>query len=261
MRIERLSPFGISITLLDDSPIEALSRAMIEDLILQHKVVLIRGVRVPSRQQFLDFSLGFSDRRTVDWNVGPVMEMRVDPQAKNYLFSREAVPFHWDGAFHQVPDWLLFSCLETPAASGGETLFANTEMILEEADRNSRTVWQNTEIEYVTEKLAHYGGQVVRKLVQVHPLSGRPVLRYSEPVRTELNPVHVKVLGASAHHERALLEDLGRRIYDPRFCLKHEWRVGDLLFADNHSLLHGRTAFAKDCPRHLRRIQLVRKAA
>ena len=54
-----------------------------------------------------------------------------------------------------------------------------------------------------------------------------------------------------------LLEDLRRRLYAPEFHLEHQWQAGDLLLADNHALVHGRRAFAKDCPRHLRRIQLL----
>jgi L-tyrosine isonitrile desaturase/decarboxylase len=48
-----------------------------------------------------------------------------------------------------------------------------------------------------------------------------------------------------------------RRIYNPRYCYEHAWEQGDILIADNHALIHGRHALTRDCPRHLRRIQLI----
>ncbi|MNL44292.1 Taurine catabolism dioxygenase TauD, TfdA family [compost metagenome] len=95
--------------------------------------------------------------------------------------------------------------------------------------------------------------------MQKHPLSGNSILRFAEPVDTKLNPVTLKVVTKSETNTEALVTELTEKIYSANFCYRHEWQEGDLLLADNHSLVHGRTAFEKNCPRHLRRIQLVKE--
>ncbi|MNL43598.1 Taurine catabolism dioxygenase TauD, TfdA family [compost metagenome] len=92
----------------------------------------------------------------------------------------------------------------------------------------------------------------------MHPHLGSKILRFAEPVHTKLNPVKLAVHGVSKEIGRELVESLTEKIYEPQFCYMHTWQEGDLLFADNHSLVHGRTAFEKNCPRHLRRIQLLK---
>ena len=186
------------------------------------------------------------------------MELKESPDPKNYLFSRERVPFHWDGAFHKVPSYLAFYCVEAPVKdAGGQTLFANTEMIWEGATPQEKTFWTQIELTYETQKLAHYGGKVKGPLVQRHPATGKPILRFAEAVETALNPVSLKIDGIPDLTHVAFVAKMQRKIYSPAYVYQHEWKPCDVLIADNHSLVHGRRAFEKDCPRHLRRIQLI----
>ena len=48
------------------------------------------------------------DKALLEWDFGPIMEMKFSASAKNYLFSEEEVPFHWDGAFLKEPKYLIF---------------------------------------------------------------------------------------------------------------------------------------------------------
>ncbi|MCB0417979.1 MAG: TauD/TfdA family dioxygenase, partial [Bdellovibrionales bacterium] len=41
----------------------------------------------------------------------------------------------------------------------------------------------------------------------------------------------------------------------------HEWKTGDVVLSDNHTLLHGREAFVSGSPRHLRRVHVLGKPA
>ena len=45
-------------------------------------------------------------------------------------------------------------------------------------------------------------------------------------------------------------------LYDRRVCLRFGWEHGDVLLADNPSMLHRRTAFTDDCEGELWRIHL-----
>lgn len=191
------------------------------------------------------------------WGFGPLMDLRVDEASSNYLFSRERVPFHWDGVFFEVPHVLVFQCLEAPEpGAGGETLFCRAEKLYAAIPRELRQRWAGAEITYTTEKLAHYGGEVTIPLFGTHPNKGTPVVRFAEAVTTEKNPVTTRVSGVSARDAEDLTRYLTEQIYAEAFCHVHTWRAGDLVLADNHSLLHGRRAFRKDAPRHIRRVQI-----
>lgn len=250
-----LSPFGARVDAAPGQALTDLDPRALDALALREKLVLLRGFPAPDRDAFLAWCRSFPERRPLEWESGPVMEMRETPGARNYLFSREAVPFHWDGAFHRVPRYLMFHCVAAPRpGAGGETLFCDTAKVWEKAEPARRALWNGLELSFETRKLAHYGGAVRGPLVARHPETGATVLRFAEPVETALNPVSLRVHGAQPEH---FLADMRRRVYDPAFCLRHEWRAGDVLIADNDALIHARTAFAKDEPRHLRRIQLI----
>ena len=186
-------------------------------------------------------------------DFGQVMELKESQDPKNYLFSREAVPFHWDGAFHEVPSILLFNCIQA-MGKGGETIFTNTESIWDSWSEEKRNQLARIKVQYTTEKKAHYGGTISQDLLAKHPKTGASVLRFGEEVKTKLNPVNRR---ASNPKDEVFLQDLDRMLYDQKFCYQHRWQEGDILLADNHSLLHGRRPFQAEVKaRHIRRIQI-----
>jgi alpha-ketoglutarate-dependent taurine dioxygenase len=237
----------------------ALSAEMLHELRELHALVLFRGFAPPTRDELVALASLNGRAPLLEWSFGPVMEMREDATSPNYLFSNEAVPFHWDGAFHRVPSHLVFHCVQAPPpGAGGETLFANTERIVKDAFPTQRKMWESIDLTYRTDKLAHYGGVVCGALVQKHPRTGAAILRYAEPVKTERNPVELIVDGLPPHKaEPEFLAAMQELIYDPRYCYSHAWREGDVLVADNHTLIHGRRAFTAQVPRWLRRVQIL----
>lgn len=244
------APFGKFLS-GEGKAIAELDRGEILKLVDEHKLVLVRGLRPFSQGELLSFAADRAEE-LVHWSFGPLMDLKVDEQTENYLFSAEAVPFHWDGAFHVEPRVLVFQCLRAPVAgAGGETLFCDTETLLLETPE--KALWQEITLTYETEKKAHYGGKFSGPMVRRHPTKGTPILRYAEPVTSKLNPVSLTVEGAELG---SLVRQMEKHLYDPRFTYGHEWRDGDLLLADNFSLLHGRRAFTQASPRHLRRVQI-----
>lgn len=249
--MKKLSPFGVEIKA---SNLSQLSREETLALVTEHKLLLVRGLDPFSREDLLRFASIEGGTDLVQWDFGPVMEMKVDPSKPNYLFSTERVPFHWDGAFHVEPSILVFQCVQAPdPEKGGETLFADGEAIFQNASREQRSKWKCTRLTYQTEKKAHYGGSITNSMVGEHPKKRTSLLRYAEPVHSKLNPVSLKVDGA----DQATLErEMEELLYSAQYCYQHRWQDNDLLLVDNFSLLHGRNAFAASSPRHLRRIQL-----
>lgn len=222
-----------------------------------HKLIVLRGFSAMAREELLAYCQ--SQAKLLSWDFGPVMEMKVDKAAKNYLFTDSDVPLHWDGAFYQEPRFLFFHCIEAPLAkAGGETLFVNTERVWKEAGAAQQNRWQNYQLQFSTEKLAHYGGQISRTLVNKHPDSGETILRFAEPVGEDyLNPVQVQVINQTGAQSEVILAELSQAMRHPKVCYSHQWQKGDYLLADNFSLLHGRNAFKQHSPRHLRRIQIL----
>lgn len=256
--IQSIEPFGIALIAKKSIAIdEVISGDLLKEFVKTYRLVLLRGFQSIEKIALVNYAESMGP--LLEWEFGKVMEMRVHEKPTNYLFTHGPVPFHWDGAFHHVPRFLMFHCIEAPAVNaGGETLFTDTTRIWQEASIDEKRSWLDKQISYQTEKLAHYGGQITQRLVQKHPETGEVVLRYAENVpSTMLNPVDVWVEEVAEHAAADMLATLAKRCYQPEYCYTHVWQRDDFILADNHALVHGRNAFSDFSPRHLRRIQVM----
>jgi len=93
-------------------------------------------------------------------------------------------------------------------------------------------------------------------LVVPHPVTGVPCLRWHESwpeSKTKYSTCEVVV----ENDEQAIVEMVDELMYDRRVCLRWGWEKGDVLIADNSSMMHTRTAFPADgVERELWRIHL-----
>nr|AAZ39276.1 oxygenase [uncultured organism] len=219
-------------------------------------LVILRGFAPPEGDALPSYCRGLGD--LLEWDFGAINNLQAQSEAKNYLFTNRAVPFHWDGAFvGRIPHWIFFHCASAPEENtGGETLFCHTPLLLEAVSAAGRAQWENISIRYSTEKLAHYGGSFTSPLLAAHPIHGQTILRYAEPVN-DLNPVHLEIQGLPEESHTAFLEGMHTRLYDPAVCYAHAWQTGDIVIADNFTLLHGRRAFLRPESRHLRRVNIL----
>lgn len=208
----------------------------------------------------LEFALARSKQsggireKLLHWDFGPVMEMKLEEEAKNYLFSAEAVPFHWDGAFHKVPAELVFYCTESEG-KGGETIFTNTTALWESLSKSERELCSKVQLCYRTKKLAHYGGEIRVSMVQKHAHTDAVILRLAEEVTTQLNPVELEISGID--HPREFYREMRAKLYDPRFLYEHSWEKGDVLVCDNYTYLHGRRPLGENRKRSFKRVQVL----
>lgn len=222
--------------------------------------MLILNSQVFSDQELLTFAAdqssqkGSLEQKLLHWEFGPLMHMKYNSEATNYLFSDSNVPFHWDGAFYKVPMKLLFFCVESNGP-GGETLFTNTEKIWNSLTINEQELCKKVTLTYETKKLAHYGGKISVPLVQQHPITGATILRLAEKVETHLNPVDLKVDGIEKPNE--FYQFLVEKLYFKDFIYEHHWEAGDLLICDNYTYLHGRRSLMKNLTRSFKRIQIL----
>jgi alpha-ketoglutarate-dependent taurine dioxygenase len=254
---EPLEPFGVALhAARAGAAVTDIPATFVEELVARHRVVVARGFARLTAAALPEFGRRFGE--VLAWDFGEVNELRADAAARNYLYTNRDVPFHWDGAFvGRVPRYIVFQCEAAPApGAGGETLFCDTPRLLERAGPRLREVWAGIAVTYTTEKVVHYGGTFTSPLLARHPSTGEAVLRFAEPVE-DLNPVSLEISGLGRAGREEFLRDMGRRLRDPAVCLVHRWEAGDLLLADNHALLHGRRAFARAAPRHLRRVNVL----
>lgn len=250
---EQLEPFGV---VIHADPDQNVSVSDLKDQIEKHRVVVMRGFAPLAGDVFPEFCKQFGSIQ--EWDFGAVNDLRVKADTQNYLYTNHDVPFHWDGAFvSRAPHYIIFHCDLAPAAgSGGETLFCDTTRLLAHASSEVRELWERIVITYTTEKIVHYGGSFTSPLLVQHPLNDRPVLRYAEPV-VDLNPVKIRIDGLDGMDQGEFIKDMRQRLNDPLCCYSHSWLNGDLVIADNYTLLHGRRAFAPGVQRHIRRVNVL----
>jgi len=241
-----LEPFGAIIELPAGADFATLDVDRLRRDVLRHRVLIIRGLADWTRDEMVGVARRLGPIQ--GWSFGAIHELKVDPEADNYLYTTHAVPLHWDGAFaDEQPDLLLFRCLEADPDAGGETVFADTVALCADASRAELDAWDRR-IRLSTEHRAHYGGAVLRRVLQRHPVTGEQVIRFAEPV-DDLNPLKV-VMGDQ-------VAPLSARCRDPRWLLEHAWQPGDCLLADNRALLHGRNAFRPGTARRLWRVNIL----
>jgi alpha-ketoglutarate-dependent taurine dioxygenase len=251
-----LDPYGLEVAASSLIPVARVDPATLKEWIAKYRYVLLRGFEPLSTEAMT--ALARTLGNTLEWEFGAINELKAKPDAKNYIYTTGAVPFHWDGAFvGKIPHYILFSCESAPSEnSGGETIFCDGAKLLRGVSAEQRATWQKTSITYKTEKVVHYGGSFTSPMIEKHPVSGEETLRYAEPVH-DLNPVTLEIPSMSLEQRAGLIAEMAVLLRKPEFCVAHAWRAGDVLIADNHALLHGRNAFREAGARHIRRINIL----
>ncbi len=258
-RFHSMEPFGVVVTAAHRGDVlESLPTEQVRELTWRHRVTVLRGFAPKTKADFEAYCRQWGE--LLEWPFGYVLELQAHEDPQNYLFTHGNVPFHWDGAFAATePSFLVFQCLRAPAPeAGGQSLFSDTTRMLAAASREERATWERIEIEYRTEKVAHYGGSCRSALVKRHAHTGEEVLRFAEPLNegsSQLNPIELAVEGVAS--QEAFLADFMPRLYSPDWCYSHQWRQGDFLVVDNRALLHGRHAYSKSTERHLQRVHIL----
>jgi alpha-ketoglutarate-dependent taurine dioxygenase/1,4-dihydroxy-2-naphthoate octaprenyltransferase len=255
--LEPQTPFGLLVrATAPGHTLASFPAAQLMNWVRAHRVLIFRGFELFDKTGFALYAQTLGE--PLQWPFGAINELKVKPDAKNYLYTPSAVPLHWDGAFvGKIPYLIFFQCLKAPRPEDrGGTTFADTTRALARAEASQRARWQDATLRYSTEKVVHYGGSITQRLVQPHPVTGETTLRFAEPVN-DLNPVRVEVLGASPSEEASLIEELQTALYAPEVLYVHTWEDNDLVLADNHALLHGRDAFLNPNERHIQRINML----
>jgi alpha-ketoglutarate-dependent taurine dioxygenase len=257
-----MNPFGL---LLEpnssDSDIRGLDVDMLRELVWREHLIVLRGFRTFSGPEDLsEYCTRWGEISA--WPFGKVLELVEQNNPEDHIFDNNYVPLHWDGMYRpQVPEFQLFHCVKAPKSSqGGRTTFSNTVRALELAPTPIKELWKKVTGSY-ERKMEFYESKTVSPVIDSHPQRGFSVIRYNEPPRSGfgnfLNPPVLEFTGVSADEIIEFHRSLREALYAPENFYAHEWREGDLVVADNFSLLHGREGFETKAPRHLRRVHVL----
>ncbi len=268
MKLDPLHPFGLVVhadqTAGASSPsILDLPVEFVQEHVDANLVLVLRGFAPLAREDFRQFAMQFGP--LLSWDFGEVLDLRIEAQAANHIFTSGRVELHWDGAYlgtEKTPHYNMFQCLKgSEQRSGGETIFTNARAVWDQASDAEKSRWEQMTITYLTEKKAHFGGEFKHPLISRHPLNGNRVVRYIEAFNEDnakINPVDVSIDGCTATETQTFLQEFNQRLYRDQLMYKHAWRTGDFLIAENHSVLHGRSRFEDpDDSRHLQRIHVL----
>nr|WP_240968868.1 TauD/TfdA family dioxygenase [Streptomyces sp. HNM0575] len=232
----------------------------LRELVREHGLLLLRGFT------------GFADAEELTaycaqwgeismWPFGAVLELVEHENPGDHIFDHRHVPLHWDGMYRpEVPEFQIFHCVSAPGRNqGGGTVFSHTSAVLREAVPAERELWEQVTGTY-RRRMEFYDSVAVSPVVSAHPVTGEPVIRYNEPVAADDEFINHPDLTFSGLPEDGLAEfhdGLSRALRAPRHSYTHRWQTGDLVVADNYTLLHGREAFTSRAPRHLRRVHVL----
>ena len=258
----RLNPFGLLLEpTAPDSDIGDLDVEMLRELVWREHLIVLRGFRTFSGPDELsEYSARWGEISV--WPFGNVLELVERHNPEDHIFDNNYVPLHWDGMYRQqVPEFQLFHCVRAPrTGQGGRTTFSNTVLALDHASAPQRALWDKVTGSY-RRKMEFYDSKTISPIIDSHPLRGFPVIRYNEPPRKGygqfVNPPILEFSGVSGEELTEFHRGMREALYAPDNFYAHEWREGDLVVADNFSLLHGREAFETKAPRHLRRVHVL----
>lgn len=249
--IEAASPGGR----LDALPVEEL-----RELVRSHHLLLLRGFTpFADGEELAAYCARWGEISM--WPFGAVLELVEHENPEDHIFDHRHVPLHWDGMYRpQVPEFQLFHCADAPGHDqGGGTVFSQTSAVLRDADPGARALWEQATGIY-RRKMEFYESTAVSPVVGEHPVTGEPVIRYNEPVAPDdefINHPVLEFTGVPAGRLEEFHRGLSKALRAPGYAYTHQWRTGDLVVADNYTMLHGREAFTSRAPRHLRRVHVL----
>lgn len=233
----------------------------LKELVWSERLIVLRGFRsFGGANDFSDYCGRWGEVSV--WPFGKVLELVERNNPEDHIFDNNYVPLHWDGMYRpQVPEFQLFSCVKAPkSGQGGRTTFSNTVQVLDRAPAHLKELWGKVTGHY-QRKMEFYDSKTVSPIIDSHPLRRHSVIRYNEPPSQGfgnfVNPPTLEFTGVSSDEISEFHSTLRDALYSPENFYAHEWQEGDLVVADNFSLLHGREGFETKAPRHLRRVHVL----
>lgn len=260
--VKELKPFGVEVYPSSESEeVIDLNVGVLRELFLKHQLVVLRGFNsFEETQGFADYCRSWGEVSM--WPFGEVLELIEQENPQDHIFDNNYVPLHWDGMYRpQVPEYQIFHCVKAPTIEhGGRTTFSHTPLALANASEKLTELWESGVGTYERE-MEFYKSKIVSPVITKHPFRDHSVIRYNEAPSLEdksfLNPPSLKFSGVEKSEFDLFHKSLKEALYAPANFYAHEWQDGDIVIADNFSLLHGREKFKSGSSRHIQRVHVL----
>jgi alpha-ketoglutarate-dependent taurine dioxygenase len=241
------------------------------DLLERHGVIVYREAHI-SDPDLVAFSRMLGDVVVASVGGHPdypeISPVTLDP-SKSALagLRRSTIFWHTDGLTDQVPQKATLLTAREVADEGGDTEFANTYAAFAACPAAKRAQLESCRVVHsvaasqlllnprpTPEQQAKWDSAPSRE----HPLvwqrrDGRKSLL--------IGATADHIVGMDATESRALLDDILAWATQPRFVLRHRWRVGDLVVWDNTGMLHRAIPYEPTSRRLMHRTTLVGEEA
>ncbi|OHV30392.1 MULTISPECIES: TauD/TfdA dioxygenase family protein [Pseudofrankia] len=197
-----------------------------------------------------------------------VSAITLDP-AQSVLAAYRAGTFYWhiDGANDLVPQKAtLLTALEV-ATEGGDTEFANLYAAYDGLSDEEKARFGEFRVVHsfaAAQRLVHpNASEKMRASWDKVPSREHPMVWTRRNGRKSLlvGATADHVVGLPAEESRALLDRLLDWATQPRFALRHHWRLGDLVIWDNTGILHRAQPYTAESRRLMHRTTLVGEEA
>ena len=187
-------------------------------------------------------------------NYGRVFDVRAEPQPNNLAYTELALGLHTDNPYRDpVPGLQILHTLKT--GNGGESLFADGFAIADALRATNRAALETLASTPVLFQFSDARTSLAaeRPIVELDRHSATAAIHYNSRSIAPLRVPAEKVASFyCAYRSFALL------LRDPVFVVRTTLRDGEAVVFDNRRVLHGRTAFASEVPRHLQGCYLER---
>ena len=261
-KVTNLKPFGVVVEPQGgNKDVKNLDTESLRQLFKQHQLVLLRGFDTfKNSDEFANYCELWGEISI--WPFGKVLELIEQEVPEDHIFDSSYVPMHWDGMYRpQVPEYQIFHCVNAPLQGhGGRTTFSNTVLALQNISPSLKELWGKVTGIY-QRKMEFYNSKSVSPIITQHPHRGYAVIRYNEPHLKEkghfVNPADMEFTGVAEGELNLFHSSLRQALYASENFYAHEWQEGDIVIADNLTLLHGREEFVSKSPRHLQRVQVL----
>ena len=172
-----------------------------------------------------------------------------------YHETKEGGSHHTDSPqWKNVPDWLGLFCVNN-AKKGGTNLFLSAytihNMILKERKNLLNLLYERSHFDKRGEFKEGESPTVFEPIFEYK--EGRLRFRYLRNYIDAGHGVQNQPLSKSQKEALALLDNLTR---DENIILRYDLKPGDMVFSDNHWILHGRTGFEDHDDENLKRQML-----
>jgi gamma-butyrobetaine dioxygenase len=209
-------------------------------------VVVVAGAPTPPGS-VLSFMAGINVA-VRDFSIGRIFDVLVDPAGFNIAYTAEDVPPHNDFAnYTNPPSGQVLAMLVNDAAGGRSSVVDGWSVLHTLAETDPAAIDILSRVQVGFRQYSSTADAFSRStLVERDPEGRFTHLRFSNQLMQPL-PFDHPELAAWYRAYRAL----GECVSDPANHVSFRLHAGDMLFVNNHRVLHAREAFSPDGARHL----------